>query len=86
MNKETSNPDDSGLTDKQKRFVDAYVGTARLNATAAALAAGYAESSSSRGCGGTGGGQRPYRHRASSTRFFSSHWMNSDTRNCPVRS
>ena len=33
------------LTDKMKRFIDAYLGSAKFNATAAALAAGYAESS-----------------------------------------
>lgn len=33
------------LTDKQRRFVDAYCGPARFNATRAAVMAGYAEKS-----------------------------------------
>ena len=44
MNKQKSNQG-SGLTDKQRRFIDAYLGTAKFNATAAALEAGYAQSS-----------------------------------------
>ncbi len=44
MNKETLKQG-SGLTDKQKLFIEEFCGPSRLNATRAALAAGYAESS-----------------------------------------
>jgi phage terminase small subunit len=43
MNNETNVQSlDDGLTEKQRRFVDAYIGDARFNATEAAQIAGYA--------------------------------------------